>query len=265
MPTLTAIHRYPVKSTAGHSLARARVEEEGLVFDRRFMVVKPDGTFLTARTHPQLQRIRAQFDGRRLTLTHDTRAPFDVSCEEFVDETLATRVWDDGFTARATHPSVDIWLSEALDEPARLLWLGERSPRYREALGVRVNFADGFPLLLISQESLDDLNRRTDGSHVMAQFRPNLVVDGVDAYAEDTWKRVRIGEVTLRVDAPCARCAMVTVDPARGEKRRDKEPLKTLAGYRRGEGGKVYFGQNLVAENGGEIAVGDTLEILDGL
>ncbi|WP_110686119.1 MOSC domain-containing protein [Salinicola aestuarinus] len=263
MPTLTAIHRYPVKSTAGHPLTHARIEEEGLVHDRRFMVVKPDGTFITARTHPQLQRVRAQFDGRRLTLTHAIFPPFDVACDEFVDASLATRVWGDDFTARATHPSVDAWFSEMLGEPARLLWLGERSPRYREPLGVRVNFADGFPLLLISQASLDDLNRRTDGTHVMAQFRPNLVVDGVEAYAEDTWKRVRIGELTFRVDAPCARCAMVTVDPARGEKRRDKEPLKTLAGYRRGEAGKVYFGQNLVAENGGEIAVGDTLEILE--
>lgn len=263
MPTLTAIHRYPVKSTAGHSLDRASVEEEGLLHDRRFMVVRPDGTFITARTHPQLQRIRTGFDGECLTLDHETQAPLEIFCERFAGERLATAVWGDSFDAHTTHDSVDTWFSEVLGETARLLWLGERSPRYRDSLGVRVNFADGFPLLLISEASLTDLNHRTDGTHVMAQFRPNLVVGDTRPYVEDGWKRVRIGDVTFRVDAPCARCAMVTVDPARGEKRGDKEPLKTLAGYRRGEGGKVYFGQNLVAENAGIVAIGDTLEIIE--
>nr|WP_281430412.1 MOSC domain-containing protein [Salinicola acroporae] len=141
--------------------------------------------------------------------------------------------------------------------------MGERSSRYRDTIGVRVSFADGYPLLLISEASLEDLNTRTDGTHVMAQFRPNLVATGAVPYAEDGWKRIRIGEVTFRVDAPCARCAMVTVDPARGEKRRDKEPLKTLASYRRGDKGKVYFGQNLVAENRGEIRLHDAIEVLE--
>ncbi|WIX32102.1 MOSC domain-containing protein [Salinicola sp. JS01] len=263
MPTLSAIHRYPIKSAAGESLAQARVEEEGLVLDRRFMAIKPDGTFLTARTHPQLQRVRPRFDGERLTLTHDSLAPLDVSREEFSGEAVTTQVWGDEFSALATHASLDAWFSEVAGEPARLLWLGERSPRYREAIGVRVSFADGYPLLLISQASLDDLNRRTDGTHVMAQFRPNLVVTGTEPYAEDGWRRVRIGEVTFRVDAPCSRCAMVTVDPARGEKRADREPLKALAGYRRGERGKVYFGQNLVAENAGSVSVNDALVVLE--
>lgn len=263
MPTLATIHRYPIKSTAGSSLQRARVEEEGLVGDRRFMVVRPDGTFLTARTHPGLQRVRAQFDGERLTLTHDVLPPVDVARREFSGHPFDTQVWADPVTATTTHASLDEWFSDAAGEPARLLWLGERSPRYRDAIGVRVSFADGYPLLLISEASMEDLNARTDGTHVMAQFRPNLVATGTEPYAEDGWKRIRIGEVTFRVDAPCSRCAMVTVDPSRGEKRADKEPLKTLAGYRRGEKGKVYFGQNLVAENSGEIQVGDTIEVLE--
>ncbi|WP_251977808.1 MOSC domain-containing protein [Salinicola avicenniae] len=262
MPRLSSLHRYPIKSTAGESLTQAEVAEEGLVGDRRFMVVKPDGTFLTARTHSQLQRVRAIFDGTRLTLTHDALPPLDVDRAEFSGVPLKTEVWGDAFTATLVHASLDDWFSQVAGEPARLLWVGERSPRYRDNLGVRVSFADGYPLLLISQASLEDLNARTDGSHVMAQFRPNLVVDGTLPYAEDTWQRIRIGEVTFRVDAPCARCAMVTVDPASGERRTDKEPLKTLAGYRRGERGKVYFGQNLVAENTGWIRVDDPLVII---
>lgn len=263
MPTLSAIHRYPIKSTAGSSLQRAQVEEEGIVGDRRFMVVKPDGTFLTARTHPQFQRVRAQFDGERLTVTHDVLPPVDVARQEFSGRPFDTQVWADPFTATATHTSLDDWFSEAAGEPARLLWLGERSARYRETIGVRVSFADGYPLLLISEASLEDLNARTDGTHVMEQFRPNLVATGTGPYAEDGWKRIRIGDVTFRVDAPCSRCAMVTVDPSRGEKRGDKEPLKTLANYRRGEKGKVYFGQNLVAENRGEIGVNQSIEVLE--
>ncbi|WP_110602468.1 MOSC domain-containing protein [Salinicola lusitanus] len=263
MPTLSAIYRYPIKSTAGSSLRHARVEEEGVVGDRRFMVVKPDGTFITARTHPGLQRVRAQFDGERLTLTHDALPPVDVAREEFSGHPFDTQVWADAFTATTTHTSLDEWFSDVAGEPARLLWLGERSSRYRDTIGVRVSFADGYPLLLISEASLEDLNARTDGTHVMAQFRPNLVVAGTVPYAEDGWRRIRIGEVTFRVDAPCARCAMVTVDPARGEKRRDKEPLKTLASYRRGDKGKVFFGQNLVAENRGEVRLDDAIEVLE--
>lgn len=263
MPTLAAIHRYPIKSTAGESLERARVEEEGLVFDRRFMAVKPDGTFLTARTHPQLERVRARFDGKTLALGHDRLGPLALPVSDFAGVAFETEVWGDRFGATTTHEMLDAWFSDVVGEPARLLWAGEISARYREKIGVRVSFADGYPLLLISQASLEDLNARTDGSHVMAQFRPNLVASGTEPYAEDGWKRIRIGDVLFRVDAPCSRCAMVTVDPALGERRRDKEPLKTLASYRRGEKGKVYFGQNLVAENSGDIARGDAIEIME--
>ncbi|WP_189444774.1 MOSC domain-containing protein [Salinicola rhizosphaerae] len=262
MPTLAAIHRYPIKSTAGESLERARVEEEGLEFDRRFMAVKPDGTFLTARTHPQLERIQARFDGSRLALAHDHFDPLALPVDAFAGVPFETEVWGDRFGATTTHDALDSWISEVAGEPARLLWVGETSARYRESIGVRVSFADGYPLLLISEASLADLNARTDGTHIMAQFRPNLVVSGTQAFAEDSWERIRIGDVVFRVDAPCSRCAMVTVDPATGERRRDKEPLKTLAGYRRGEKGKVYFGQNLIAENRGDIRCGDTVEIL---
>lgn len=263
MPTLSAIYRYPIKSTAGEALTHARVLQEGLEQDRRFMVVKPDGAFVTARRYPGLQRVTARFDGEQLSVTHDDQVAVTESRHDFTLEPVDTHVWADDFAARSTTMRLDAWFSRIVGEPVQLLWLGEQSTRYRSATGTRVSFADGYPLLLTSEASLADLNARTDGTHVMAQFRPNVVVRDTQAFEEDGWRRIRIGDVTFRVDAPCSRCVMITVDPARGERRADGEPMRTLMRYRKGEDNNVYFGQNLVAENCGEISVGQTVEVLE--
>jgi len=263
LPTLTSIFRYPVKSTAGEALKHASVEFEGPRYDRRFMVVKPDGTFVTARRHAGLQRVMARFDGHTLSLTHDDHVGISEPCSSFSKELLETGVWADDFAALTTTTRLDAWFSRVLGEPVHLLWLGERSPRLGFKAGVPLSFADGYPLLLASEASLADVNARTDGTHVMAQFRPNIVVSGIDAFAEDDWRRIRIGDVVFRVDAPCARCVMITVDPARGERRADGEPMRTLLGYRKSDTNAVYFGQNLVVEAGGDITVGQTVEVLE--
>lgn len=262
MPTLSALHRYPVKSTAGEVLDRGTVTEEGLLRDRRFMVVKPDGSFVTARKYAGLQRVFARFDGEQLSLTHDDHPAISESRRVFDRQPFATQVWADAFPALTTTLRLDAWFSRIVGEPVHLLWLGEQSSRYRKALGTRVSFADGYPLLLTAEASLADVNQRTDGSHVMAQFRPNVVVSDSDAFAEDSWKRIRVGEVVFRVAKPCGRCVMITVDPARGERRPDGEPLRTLGRYRK-QGGEICFGQNLVAENTGELVVGQSVEILE--
>lgn len=260
---LSEIYRYPVKSTAARSLARARVTEEGLAGDRRYMLAKPDGTFVTARTHPALQRVVAEPVAGGLDLRHPEAGQIAARETRFAREPFATAVWGDAFAAITTEAALDAWFSEILGEPVRLLWLGTTSPRYREPLKRRVSFADGYPLMVISQASLEALNARLDAPQRMTQFRPNLVVAGTAAHAEDAWKRIRIGEVEFLVDAPCARCKMITVDPTTGTFQARGEPLRTLAGYRRGAGGKVYFGQNLIALNAGELAVGAPVEVLE--
>lgn len=262
MPTLAAIHRYPIKSSAGESLTHAWVGEEGLRHDRRFMVARLDGTFVTARKHPTLQRVAARFDGEHLWLSHDDHVAMTASRHEFTMRPVETGVWGDDFSAWSTTISLDAWFTRVVGEPVQLLWVGEQSARYRSGIDTRVSFADGYPLLLTGDASLADINNRTDGTHVMAQFRPNLVVTGTDAFAEDRWQRIRIGDVVFRVDTPCARCVMITVDPARGARRSDGEPMQTLLKYRKGEGNKVYFGQNLIAENTGELQVGQSVEIV---
>lgn len=262
MAYLSALYRYPIKSVAGEALSHARVTEEGLAGDRRFMVVKPDGAFVTARRYPQLQRVVVRCDGAMLSLTHDNYPAIAVRCAHFAGQAFATGVWADTFDAWTTTTALDAWLGRIIGEPVRLLWLGEQSSRYRATIDTRVSFADGYPLLLTTTASLADLNARTDGSHVMAQFRPNIVVDETAAFAEDDWQRLCIGNVVFRVAKPCARCVMVTVDPARGERRPDGEPMQTLATYRR-VGKEVLFGQNLIADNTGDITVGDAVEVLD--
>lgn len=261
-PYLSAMYRYPIKSTAYQQVAKARVGEEGLEGDRRFMIARPDGVFLTARTHPQLQRIQAQLLDDGILLRHPDQAPLALAYTDLDKAPFVTRVWSDSFEAMTTSTAADRWCEAVLGEPARLLWMDKRSPRYRQAIGKRVSFADGYPLMLIGQGSLDDLNRRAERRHVMTQFRPNLVIEGIEAFAEDQWRRLRIGEVELAVSKPCTRCAMISVDPATGTFIEGREPLRTLAGYRRGLTGQVEFGQNLIVLTGGELDVGAEVEVL---
>ncbi|AVP83899.1 flavodoxin [Aeromonas hydrophila] len=263
MPKLASIHLYPIKSTAGMPLTRALVTEEGLQGDRRYMVVKPDGSFITARTHPQLQQVVATPIEGGLQLRYPGLDPLILQEREFSRTPRATGVWSDSFSALQTQPQADQWLSQVAGEPVQLLWLGEESARFREKTGTRVSFADGYPLLLISQASLEDLNLRSDALHQMSQFRTNLVASGTLPFEEDGWKRIRIGEVEFRVAKPCSRCIMTTVEPGTDRFNALKEPLATLTRYRRGEDGEVYFGQNLVALNEGWIEAGSEIEVLE--
>ncbi|WP_227369761.1 MOSC domain-containing protein [Halomonas sp. M20] len=259
---LSALYRYPIKSTAGESLDRAVVGEEGIAGDRRFMLARPDGVFLTARSHPQLVTIRAELSDTGVVLHHPALEPLALEFDSFEKEPFTTQVWNDSFRALTTTLEADCWCEQALGEPARFLWLGERSPRYSQAIGKRLSFADGFPLMLIGEASLEDLNQRASGAHVMAQFRPNLVMSGGLPFAEDKWHLLRIGETELAVRKPCTRCAMITVDPDTGTFIDKREPLRTLADYRRGLTGQVEFGQNLVVLTGGELEVGMPIEVL---
>lgn len=263
MPRLDSIHLYPIKSTAGMTLNRARVGEEGLDGDRRYMVVKPDGTFITARTHPQLQQVVASPVEGGLQLRYPGQELLTLLEQDFLLTPQATGVWGDSFTALRTHELADHWLSRVAGEPVRLLWLGEQSARFRDKTGTRVSFADGYPLLLIGQASLEDLNLRSDALHQMSQFRTNLVASGLRPFEEDGWRRIRIGEVEFLIAKPCSRCIMTTVESGSSRFNALKEPLATLTRYRRGEDGEVYFGQNLVALNEGWIAAGSEIEVLE--
>ncbi len=260
---LGGLHRYPVKSLRGESLASMEVGARGLLYDRHWMLVNEEGRFLTQRELPRMVLVRPQPQESGLVL----RAPgmSDLQVQADSDEQLQVHIWRDLCTARVMSLAADQWLSDFLGVACQLVYLPDGQVRQVDQnyakIQDQVGFADGFPFLLISRASLDDLNRRMGLSLPMERFRPNLVVEGCEAYAEDGWKRIRIGDLEFRVVKPCSRCVIPTVDQETGQ-RTGKEPLKTLATYRK-QGHQVCFGQNLIHDSRGQLQTGMPVEILE--
>ena len=263
LATLSDIHVYPVKSVGGISLSNAWVERQGLTFDRRFMLALSDGSMVTARKYPQMVTIRSMLMPDGLMFTAPGKAALSLRYTDFKRQEANATVWKDTFTAYTTTDDANDWFSDFLGVNVELLFCGEQSNRYREKVGNNVSFADGYPLLIISQASLDELNRRSSEVHCMDQFRTNLVASGTEPFAEDSWKRIRIGEVEFEAVKPCERCILTTVDVVKGDFRANKEPLRSLSQFRANEKGGVFFGQNLVAKNEGRISAGDVIEVLE--
>ncbi|MGC9422039.1 MOSC N-terminal beta barrel domain-containing protein [Vibrio sp.] len=260
---LAQISLYPVKSIGGLSLSSAWVEKQGLLFDRRFMLAFSDGSMVTARQYPAMVNIRSVLTPNGLIFSAPNRPSLKVCYQTFKMQPAQAQVWKDRFTAYTTTDEANDWFSDVLGRRVELLFTGEQSHRIREKVGSNVSFADGYPVLVISQGSLDELNRRSAETHSMEQFRTNLVVSGTEPFAEDGWKRIRIGEVEFEAVKPCERCILTTVDVKKGAFRASKEPLRTLAQFRANEQGGVFFGQNLIAKNEGMIHVGDKIEVLE--
>lgn len=254
---------YPVKSCGGVRLDAAEVTATGFEWDRRWMVVGADGRFLSQREHSRLALVRAKLTDDRLVLSAPHLVDFPVPLEGTPDVPIKATVWRDecdaidegGAAARwfTDHLGVDARLVRLADDDARPLGTSAAQP------GDRVSFADAYPFLLLSQASLQRLNNRLNLPVPMDRFRPNIVIDGCEPHAEDSWGAVRIGEVDFAVAKPCSRCVVTTTDQQTGE--RGREPLQTLATYRLQEG-EVLFGQNLVHRGTGTVRRGDRVVIL---
>lgn len=273
MIRLSALFIYPVKSLGGCTVASAEVDALGLVGDRRFMVVDENDRFLTQRTLPQMALIRTALSADTLTLSHPDAG--HISVPRASDAHAAPRrvsVWkSENLLAEDCGDSVAAWLSAALATRCRLVRSGEKflRPMLKPAAGPgdTVHFADAFPFLVISEASLADLNDRLaargEETMPMNRFRPNIVVSGCTAFAEDKWARLRAGDIVFRAGGLCARCIVTTTDQETAE--RGKEPLRTLAAYRRdaSDPTDVNFGQNLIHETKrGLLRVGDPVEML---
>ncbi len=263
MLTLSSLYRYPVKSLRGESLQHMTVGRRGPEADRQWMLVDENGRFLTQRELPRMALIRPQVGDDGLWLSAPDMPDLHVS--DHPGEVLDVQIWRDRCSARSLSASADAWFSSFLQRACRLVVMPQETQRQVDMeyarKGDEVGFADGFPFLLISRASLDDLNQRLPAPVPMTRFRPNLVVEGCEPYAEDNWRRIRIGALEFRVVKPCSRCIIPCVDPNTGE-RRSNEPLKTLMSYRK-EGNKVYFGQNLLHDGLGELEPGMNVEILE--
>lgn len=265
---VTRLFVHPVKSLGGISVSQFSVDRFGPVHDRRWLVVDRQGQFLTQRQHARMALVSTALEAGRVTLSAPGCEPVQFSAGDFTDgcsgaAVRQVQVWRDRCDAVAGPAHLDAWLSAFLGVDCQLVFMPESShrpvnPDYAAA-GETVSFADGFPLLLVSEESLQDLNSRMNIAIGMERFRPNLVVQGGAAFAEDGWQHIRVGSMEFRVVKPCSRCAIPTIDPLTSQKQ--PEVFKTLKSYRQRDG-EVFFGQNLLPVGTGSVRVGDRVELL---
>ncbi|MBD9424564.1 MOSC domain-containing protein [Pseudomonas sp. PDM15] len=265
---LSALYRYPLKSARGESLSSSPLEALGLRGDRRWMLVEPEsGRFLTQRLLPQMSQLSALYNAEGgLSLSAPGFGSLDVPLPDPEEGLRGVTVWRDSLRVPDAGEAAAEWLSAFIGRPCRLVQVPEARARQVDTghaqPGDKVAFSDGFPLLLIGQASLEDLSARVGRPLEMLRFRPNLVIEGSAPYAEDGWKRIRIGELEFEVAKGCSRCILTTIDPQTGERNADREPLTTLKTYRE-RNGEVYFGQNLLPRGVGELRVGMSVEVLE--
>jgi uncharacterized protein YcbX len=268
MLRLSALYRYPLKSARAQPLQRSALDGLGLTGDRRWMLVdEASGRFLSQRAVPLMSQLSAQWNlAGGLTLEAPGHQALAVPLPGADAPLRGVTLWSHSWRVPDAGEPAAQWLAAFIGKPTRLVYVPQDLARPLEAgYGApddRVAFADGFPLLLIGEGSLDDLSGRVGRPLEMLRFRPNLVVEGAQPFEEDSWKRIRIGEVEFRVLKPCARCILTTIDPASGERSADREPLATLKGYREKEG-DVLFGQNLVSDGAGVLEVGMPVTVLE--
>lgn len=261
---LAKIFIYPVKSCGGIAVPRAALTPRGLAGDRRWMVVDESGAFFTQRTVSELGGVHAQLAGDDMfELTAAGHAPLRLPFVSSAGERLRVKVWSDEVTA-TRHADGSAWFTSVLGRAAQLVCMPDDtrrpvSARYAQPDDI-VSFADAFPYLIVSSETIDEVCRVAGLPSDVRRFRPNLVIGGATPFAEDTWATLSIGGITFRQPKGCDRCVMTTVDP--DTLARSKEPLASLATYRRRSDGNVYVAMNAIADAPGTVALGDEVRVL---
>ncbi len=261
MYILSEINIYPIKSLAGISLKSSEVEERGLKYDRRWVLVNETNTFFTQRDYPEMALIKVAIENDGLKLRHKTKniealfVPFNF--EHKKKENVV--IWDDTVTGEFYSNQIDGWFSEILGINCHLVKMPQSTKRIVDKAYAKnkiVSFADGYPFMIIGQASLDDLNSRLEDPLPMNRFRTNFVFTGGKSFEEDNWNKFKIGDVKFQAVKPCARCVITTTDQETAE--RSHEPLLTLSKFRNFKG-KVMFGMNLVCNSTGTVKLGDEI------
>ncbi len=260
---LSEIYIYPIKSLSGTSLQSAQVLEKGLEHDRRWVLIDEDHVVITQRKHHHMALLKVEIlDGKLIV-----NSPLEDLEELFIPMTpfsgpeVAVHIWGDVTAGIAAPVAINDWFSKALSIPCTLVHMSDTIKRpIKKEWSVNdehVSYADGYPYLMIGQSSLDDLNSRMEETMEIQRFRPNFVFTGGSPYQEDRWEgTLKMGTVLFKGLKPCVRCVLTTIDPKTAEK--GKEPLKTLATYRKNDRG-IIFGQHLIALEEGAIHVGDEI------
>ena len=264
---LSEIWIYPIKSLGGIRVTKAKVLEKGLLHDRRWMLLDANGIFMTQRVYPQMALFQVMISNNQLTIIkrsgsgHQPAVTVEINTP-LEGATRSTMVWDDEVNVTEVSSEVSHWFSRHLGVPCKLVHFPENNPRPVHAdhklIDENVSLADAYPFLIIGQRSLDDLNFRMDTPLPMNRFRPNFVFTGGAPYEEDFWKNFSIGKNRFVGVKPCSRCVLTTVNQDTAEK--GAEPLITLSTYRK-QKSKIHFGQNVIAVDHGEVAVGDEITV----
>lgn len=254
---VVSLHRYPVKSGRVIDLAAATLGRHGLLFDRSWLIVDAQDRFITQRSHPALARLEASpSDDGSLRLAHPAAGTLEMPPPPALtapDELRRVRVWSREVEARDCGDAAAEFASRVVGAPARLV------------AALDATFPDGYPLLVCNAASLEDLNRRLPAPIPMARFRPNVVVEGWEPWAEDGIRDLRIGNARIRFVKACTRCGITGLDQQSGE--RGTDPLPVLRGFRYDAALKgVTFGWNAEVRtgSGATLRVGDEVEVLAG-
>ncbi|NER36951.1 MAG: MOSC domain-containing protein [Oscillatoria sp. SIO1A7] len=261
--TLRRIYIYPIKSASGIPLKSAIVERRGLKYDRRFMVVDSNNSFLTQRQIPNMALIGVKIDCDNLLVSAPNMPSISIPLEPSRPHRITVKIWEDECLAIPLQSEVSSWFSKLLGVSCQLVYMPKETerlapPKYSNRKEL-VGFADRFPFLLTNESSLADLNFRLRKNIQMTRFRSNFVVDGAKAFAEDTWNKISINKILFECVKPCPRCKIINID--QNSAKHDPEPLKVLGSYRSQKGG-IMFGNNLIAYDFGVVTVGDNVNII---
>jgi uncharacterized protein len=270
MLKLSEIYIYPIKSLGGISLGKSNITTRGLENDRRFMLVDENGRFLSQREYPQLAIFKTEIEGDFLIVTNKknkstVKISLQYSLLHSFSHSIIVQIWDDETTAIEVSNEVSDWFTRALGIPTRLVYMHEESqrkiePNYALTGDEITSFSDGYPILIIGQASLNDLNNRLANPVNINRFRPNFVFTDGEPFEEDAWHEFKVGNVRFFGVKPCSRCVMTTIDQENGEKK-GKEPLLTLNKYRKA-GNRILFGQNVIVSQLGTVSVGDDVTVV---
>jgi len=261
---ISEIHIYPVKSLPGISLQNSLVEERGLKYDRRWMLVDSENMFITQRLLPQMVFINVTIENENLIFTHKRKLlnPLSLPIKQIPTKQMLVQVWDDNCSANEYENEVNEWFSDALEFKCKLVYMPDNTKRKTStkyfSKSKNVSFADGYPYLIIGQAALDHLNDKLKFPVNMLQFRPNIVFTGGKEHDEDNWKEIKIGKLNFNIVKPCARCVITTIGLENGNK--NKEPLATLSKYRNFQN-KIMFGQNVICHSEGMIKIDDEIKV----
>ncbi len=265
MYTISQLFIYPIKSLGGIELPAAQLTDRGFQYDRRWMLVDEHNNFLTQREYAVMSLLQTAIENNELIIYHknDITDKVAVPLHPLPNQTSKVKVWDDECDAQYVSESADEWFSKKLLMPCRLVYMPDAEKRKVDERYAQNNeitsFSDGYPLLMIGQASLDDLNSRLSEPLPMNRFRPNIVFTGGGPYDEDIMEHIVVNEIDLYGVKLCSRCTVTTIDQVNALK--TKEPLKTFAQYRTMDN-KVYFGQNILFKQKGTMQAGDAIRVI---